>query len=238
MGGKSKSTSSTVNPIATQQYNSAVAALGNSSYKPVTSEQISGYMSPYLSNVADTTISGLNKSRQMALNQGADAATAAKAFGGSRHGVADSLTNSEYDQNTATILANLYNQGYGQAAGMAQTENAAANQYPLAVQQLLGQLAGQTGSTTKATQTPPALDTAGKWLQAIGSTASTAAALSDRRLKRDVVPLGERMGRMWYSFRYLWSDEVHEGVMAQENPDIALAHPSGFLMVDYSKVGV
>lgn len=229
---KSKQSQTTTNPYAIQAYNNAQSALGNSQYKALTGDQINSYMSPYLSNVADTTIAGLNKSRQMALNSNSDAATRASAFGGSRHGVADALTNSEYDQNTASVLANLYNTGYGQAANMAQTENAAANQYPILIQQLLGQLAGGTQTNTSGTSSSRSMDL-GSILQGAGSAAQGFAMLSDARLKTDIQPLGKRNGRNWYSYRYLWSDERHEGVMAQENPDIAFDIGGGILAVDY-----
>lgn len=99
-----------------------------------------------------------------------------------------------------------------------------------------GLFQGQDASgTSTATQTPSTLDTIGRIAQ---SGASLGSLFSDRRLKRDVVALGMRAGRMWYRFKYLWSDMVHEGVMAQENADIAHKHPSGYWMVDYSKLGV
>lgn len=60
--------------------------------------------------------------------------------------------------------------------------------------------------------------------------------LSDRRLKKNIVPLG----RGWYAFSYLWDDALHFGVMAQEvlltNPEAVIMHPSGYLMVDYARL--
>jgi hypothetical protein len=56
---------------------------------------------------------------------------------------------------------------------------------------------------------------------------------SDARLKRDVSFVGEINGRRFYRYRYLWSDEWDVGVMAQENPDIAVMQPNGFYAVDY-----
>jgi hypothetical protein len=67
---------------------------------------------------------------------------------------------------------------------------------------------------------------------------------SDIRLKADIEPIGERGGHAWYRFRYVWDEPgtVHEGVMAQEvietHPDAVITHPLGFLMVDYSKLGL
>jgi outer membrane immunogenic protein len=66
---------------------------------------------------------------------------------------------------------------------------------------------------------------------------------SDIRLKRDIVLVGRRDdGLGIYSYRYLWSDTVYVGVMAQE---VALIHPDAivrgdlddYLRVDYSRLG-
>jgi hypothetical protein len=67
---------------------------------------------------------------------------------------------------------------------------------------------------------------------------------SDIRLKADIEPIGERGGHAWYRFRYVWDEPgtKREGVMAQEvietHPDAVITHPLGFLMVDYSKLGL
>jgi hypothetical protein len=67
---------------------------------------------------------------------------------------------------------------------------------------------------------------------------------SDIRLKTDIAPAGERNGHAWYTYRYVWDDvgTVRSGVMAQEvmatHPEAVLTHPLGFLMVDYSKLGL
>jgi len=66
---------------------------------------------------------------------------------------------------------------------------------------------------------------------------------SDIRLKRDITRIGQLdNGLSLYSFRYLWSDTVYVGVMAQE---VALGMPSaivkgddGYLRVDYGKLGL
>ena len=61
--------------------------------------------------------------------------------------------------------------------------------------------------------------------------------LSDRRLKREITPLGSDInGTPLYSFAYLWDPpgERRIGVMADEAPARAVhTHPSGFSMVDY-----
>jgi len=67
---------------------------------------------------------------------------------------------------------------------------------------------------------------------------------SDIRLKRDIQLVGHRDdGLGIYSYRYLWSDTVYVGVMAQE---VALVHPDAivrgelddYLRVDYSRLGL
>jgi hypothetical protein len=66
---------------------------------------------------------------------------------------------------------------------------------------------------------------------------------SDVRLKRDIVLVGRLDdGLGLYRYRYLWSDQVYVGVMAQE---VALIHPDavvrgfdGYLRVYYSRLGL
>ncbi len=60
-------------------------------------------------------------------------------------------------------------------------------------------------------------------------------AMSDRRLKRNIQKIGERNGVNWYEFDYVWGEHA-VGVMADEVPHAAVQHPSGYWMVDYSKV--
>lgn len=71
--------------------------------------------------------------------------------------------------------------------------------------------------------------------------ASLIPGISDRSAKRDIERIGTLpSGLPWYSFRYLWSDEPQEGVMADEVaqvfPDAVFRHESGYLAVDYAKV--
>jgi outer membrane immunogenic protein len=68
--------------------------------------------------------------------------------------------------------------------------------------------------------------------------------VSDARLKRDITLIGRRDdGLGIYRYRYLWSDTVYVGVMAQE---VALLHPQAivrsafddYLRVDYARLGM
>jgi hypothetical protein len=73
----------------------------------------------------------------------------------------------------------------------------------------------------------------------LGGAAITA--FSDARLKRDVKKVATRPdGLGVYLFRYLWSEIVHLGVMAQEvlwvKPEAVVRDASGFLAVDYGQL--
>ena len=65
---------------------------------------------------------------------------------------------------------------------------------------------------------------------------------SDRRFKTDIVQVGVlRAGIPLYRFRYLWSKEVHVGVMAQDVlpivPEAVTSDAAGFMRVDYACLG-
>ena len=83
----------------------------------------------------------------------------------------------------------------------------------------------------------------GAWGDSTDATYSTIFR-SDVRLKRDIVLIGRLDdGLGLYRYRYLWSDTVYVGVMAQE---VALIHPDaivrspldGFLRVNYTRLGL
>jgi hypothetical protein len=67
--------------------------------------------------------------------------------------------------------------------------------------------------------------------------------VSDIRLKRDVAKVGRLAnGLGLYRYRYLWSDTVYVGVMAQEValkvPAAVVMGPDGYLRVDYGQLGL
>jgi hypothetical protein len=70
---------------------------------------------------------------------------------------------------------------------------------------------------------------------AAGQFGGMAGMMSDRRLKRNVKFLTNINSTNWYEFDYIWGDHAI-GVMADEVPHAAFETPSGYLMVDYSKV--
>jgi outer membrane immunogenic protein len=79
---------------------------------------------------------------------------------------------------------------------------------------------------------------------ALYTSSSQPIVVSDVRLKRDIVLVGRRSdGLGIYRFRYLWSEDVYVGVMAQE---VALLHPdavvrddlTGYMAVNYTRLGL
>ncbi len=73
-------------------------------------------------------------------------------------------------------------------------------------------------------------------------TSKAAGALSDRRLKRDIHPVGKLAnGLALYRFKYLWSNEEFVGVMAQEvldvMPDAVVTGADGYMRVRYELLG-
>lgn len=82
---------------------------------------LSAYMNPYIQNVVDATGTDIERQRQQAIAQGQAQATAAGAYGGSRHGVSDSLTNEAAGRTQAMSSGQL------RSAGFTQAQNAISN---------------------------------------------------------------------------------------------------------------
>ena len=80
------------------------------------------YMNPYTQQVVDTSLQDLERSRQLAQQQGAAQAVKAKAFGGSRQGVAEAETNRAYAEQAARTAAGLRSQGFDTASQLAQAD--------------------------------------------------------------------------------------------------------------------
>ena len=109
------------NQVGSQQLAQATeAAQRAAAFSPEMFQQnVQGFMNPYQQNVIDATMNRLAQARAER-----DAATkaqlaASRAFGNERRGVYEAQLAAEQDRNTAETLANLYSQGYGQAANLA-----------------------------------------------------------------------------------------------------------------------
>jgi len=74
----------------------------------------------------------------------------------------------------------------------------------------------------------------------LGSAAATYAAFSDRRLKTDIIKLGQGFkGLGVYAFRYIWGGPVMVGFMADEVKEVApwaVTEVAGYMAVDYGRI--
>jgi hypothetical protein len=109
---------------------------------------IETYMNPYTQQVIDTSMADLERQRLMQQNQLGAQASAAGAFGGSRQGVAEALTNQGFAQQGGQLAAQLRQQGFQTALGASQQDianqlqAALANQGAFARSQEFGQATG------------------------------------------------------------------------------------------------
>jgi len=89
-------------------------------YSPAQFQQnVRGFMSPYQESVVDATMRRLAQTRAERDAETRARLASARAFGNERRGVYEAQLAAEQDLNTQQTLANLYQQGYGQAAGLA-----------------------------------------------------------------------------------------------------------------------
>jgi hypothetical protein len=96
-------------------YQQGEEQLVNLGLKPFTGADIQEFMNPYEQQVIQGTLGDIEQSRQMAALQTANQASAAKAFGGSRYGVQQSLTDAAALQQAAKTAAQMRQAGYGAA---------------------------------------------------------------------------------------------------------------------------
>ena len=123
-------------------YNAALAGTAAAgAYRPQmvgTQAAVGGigtYMNPYTQSVIDASMGDLERQRQMQQNQLGAQATQARAFGGSRQGVAEAETNRAFAQQGGQLAAQLRQQGFNTALGASQQDIANQMQAALANQQ-------------------------------------------------------------------------------------------------------
>jgi hypothetical protein len=83
---------------------------------------IGSYMNPYTSQVRANALGDLEAARQAAIQQTGERANAARAFGGSRQGVAEALTNAGFAKQAANLGTTLNEQAFNQAMAMQQAD--------------------------------------------------------------------------------------------------------------------
>ena len=96
---------------------------------------IGSYMNPYTEAVRTNALSDLESARRAAIAQTGERATAARAFGGSRQGVAEALTNQGFAKQAATLGTTLNEQAFNQAMAMQQADIARRSAADIANQQ-------------------------------------------------------------------------------------------------------
>jgi len=113
------------------------------------------FMSPYQQQVIDATMTSFDKKAAMQRRGISDQAKQAGAFGGARHGIAESEYDAASDLNRAQMEAGLLQQGYGQAQQGAQNayqqQMGLAQTVPGMYQQDIATM-GQMGATQQAQQ--------------------------------------------------------------------------------------
>ncbi len=146
---------------AGQQYTGAAGLTGPGAGTGTGS--VASYMSPYQSQVIDTTLAEFDRQAAMRQQGISDAAVQMGGYGGGREGVMQSEYQTQSDAQRAALQAGLLQQGYGQALGARQQDLAnrmglgqgqlglAGAQGALASQQQgLGQYQTGLGQTTQA----------------------------------------------------------------------------------------
>ena len=111
-----------VNQAASRGLQGAMGGVSGAMSQPL---NVGAYMNPYTQNVINNTQNDIERQRQMTINNMGAAATRANAFGGSRQGVAEGVTNAEYGRMAANAIAPLRMQGYNTAMSNAMSDRAA-----------------------------------------------------------------------------------------------------------------
>jgi len=110
----------------------AELALAEAGYTPqqiqamTGAQYMSAYQNPYESQVVQGTLADIERQRLISQQAQQARATGARAFGGSRQAIAESLANEDYTRRSADIAAQLRSAGFTTAAGLGQTDAARA----------------------------------------------------------------------------------------------------------------
>jgi hypothetical protein len=110
----------------------AELALAEAGYTPqqiqamTGAQYMSAYQNPYENQVVQGTLADIERQRQISQQAQQARAVGARAFGGSRQAVAESLANEDYTRRMADTAAQLRSAGFTTAAGFGQTDAARA----------------------------------------------------------------------------------------------------------------
>ena len=110
----------------------AELALAEAGYTPqqiqamTGAQYMSAYQNPYEQQVVQGALADIERQRQISQQAQQARATGARAFGGSRQAVAESIANEDYMRQAANTAAQLRSAGFTTAAGFGQTDAARA----------------------------------------------------------------------------------------------------------------
>ena len=108
-------------------YNAATYDPSQYQAAQVAGQDLNPYLNPYTSNVIDNSMRQLGEAQSASLNQQGAQASAAGAFGGSRHGIADSATRLGYSQQAGDMASQMNLANYNNAMGLARGDVSAQN---------------------------------------------------------------------------------------------------------------
>jgi hypothetical protein len=160
---------------------------------------LQGYMNPYLAEVENNALGNIDRARKSSLNQSADQAIASRAFGGSRHGVVEGVTNAESARQAGEMSSAIRTQGFNTAAQlMGQDQNRdltaqQSNQQANLAAQTSNQQAGNDAAKTQALAASQGVQ-AGQALQETGLQGAAALQnIAEAQKQQDQAYLGEYM---------------------------------------------
>lgn len=163
MGALSRGTGYEVNPLAQQGFQRAmsynperVAATRYGAAQEMTPQTgaaaMQAYQNPYETQVVQQTLRDIGTQAQMGQQNLAAQAQAAKAFGGSRHGIAEAEAMKGYTQQMADAAGRLRQQGFQTQLGAGQFDvgqQSASAARNIAAENAARQFAAQTGMTAQ-----------------------------------------------------------------------------------------
>jgi hypothetical protein len=118
-------------------YQPAMQTAGQANLGMTGPGSIGSYMNPYTSQVRQNALDDLETARRSAIQQTGERATQARAFGGSRQGVAEALTNQGFARQAGTLGTQLNENAFNQAVQM-QAADLARQQQAQAANQAAG----------------------------------------------------------------------------------------------------
>ena len=219
-------------------------------------QNIQQYMNPYTQAVTEQGLTELERARQLQQQQTAAQATAAKAFGGSRQGVAEAETNRAYGETAQKFIAQQNAQAYDAAQRASEADLARAMQaqqlnqaQDLATTQQSLQLAGQFGLANQDAALRAALANQGvdvqyglsnAQLQQQAALANQATGLSASQANQDAM-LRSALANQGFDFNVGQlntqnQQQVNLANQASQN-QIALANAQNFLQANLANQG-